>query len=174
MKHRKNSILERIVEPRRQNATPIEDLGLCQGPGCGVNNIIAVYNQATPAEKDYWGRWYIHAQEDVQEIAIAHGIDFRVAAAIVAVLSPGNLWNGNLRAARRVLEGFNSVNAFGQQVKVAQEIARTGDYRLVKGPKVTVFYNSLLNPKEVKDHMVLDGHAINIWRGHKINIKGLK
>ena len=31
-----------------------------------------------------------------------------------------------------------------------------------------------MDPTSVERHMVLDGHAINIWRGEKLNLKGLK
>ena len=45
---------------------------------------------------------------------------------------------------------------------------------VVTGPKVKIFYQSLLDPDFVKDRLVLDGHAINIWRGEKRPLKGLK
>src|SRR5690606_28028464 len=44
----------------------------------------------------------------------------------------------------------------------------------VKGPKVTVFYHSLLNPDRVERELVLDGHAINVWRGIKTPLQNLR
>lgn len=44
----------------------------------------------------------------------------------------------------------------------------------VTGPKVSVFYRSLVDPEGTQRAMVLDGHAINIWRGEKRPLKGLK
>ncbi|APU88970.1 hypothetical protein Rctr197k_173 [Virus Rctr197k] len=45
--------------------------------------------------------------------------------------------------------------------------------QVITGPKVTVFYQSLLDPTSVENDLVLDGHAINIWRGTKRPLKGI-
>ena len=42
-----------------------------------------------------------------------------------------------------------------------------GQPRGVKGPKVEVFYNSMVDPQGTSRDIVLDGHAINLWRGAK-------
>lgn len=41
-------------------------------------------------------------------------------------------------------------------------------------PKVTAFYNSIMHPEKHQDTVVLDGHAINIWRGKPANLSELK
>lgn len=172
------SIDEVLLEPKRKNPVGISTL---VKSGDGVNNIINVYNAATPEEKDYWGKWYHHAKADVKELTEEY-IDelknfenpFEVMAAIVAVLSPGNKWALNISAARKIMENARRVNAYPKNVIKANFIKITGDTSLVTGPKVTVFFNSLLDPKSVETRMVLDGHAINIWRGEKYNLKGLK
>lgn len=161
----------KITEPKR-SGLPMDQLGLT--PGGGVKNIVAVYNQATPEEKEYWGRWYHNAKSDVQELASQFGLPFPVMAAIVAVLSPGNKWNGNLLAAEKLLKGDEKLNAYPRQAIRAREILKTGNTALVTGPKVTVFFKSLMDPASVEKDMVLDGHAINIWRGEKANLKGLR
>lgn len=161
----------KITEPKR-SGLPMDQLGLT--PGGGVKNIVAVYNQATPEEKEYWGRWYHNAKSDVQELASQFGLPFPVMAAIVAVLSPGNKWNGNLLAAEKLLKGDQKLNAYPRQAIRAREILKTGNTALVTGPKVTVFFKSLMDPSSVEKDMVLDGHAINIWRGEKANLKGLR
>ncbi|TXH11420.1 MAG: hypothetical protein E6R04_02220 [Spirochaetes bacterium] len=163
--------LSKIKEPKR-SGLPVDQLGL--KPGGGVHNIITVYNQATPEEKEYWGKWYHNAKSDVEELAKTFNLPFPVAAAVVAVLSPGNKWNSNLVAAEKVLKGEEKINAYPRQVLRAREILKKGDTKLVSGPKVTVFFKSLMDPASVEKDMVLDGHAINIWRGAKENLKGLK
>ncbi len=160
----------KITEPKRSGLS-VDQLGL-ESHG-GVKNIIKVYNQATPEEKDYWGRWYHNAKTDVQELAVQFNLPFPVVAGIVAVLSPGNKWSMNLLAAERLLQGQSKINAYPRQVQRAQRILETGDIGLVSGPKVTVFFNSLVDPKMVEKDMVLDGHAINIWRGEKVSLKNL-
>lgn len=163
--------LSKIKEPKRSGLA-VDQLGL--KPGGGVHNIVTVYNQATPEEKEYWGKWYHNAKADVEDIAQAFKLPFPVAAAIVAVLSPGNKWNSNLVAAEKLLRGEEKINAYPRQVLRAKEILKKGDTKLVTGPKVTVFFKSLMDPSSVEKDMVLDGHAINIWRGAKENLKGLK
>jgi hypothetical protein len=160
----------KITEPKRSGLS-VDQLGL--KPHGGVENIIKVYNQATPEEKDYWGRWYHNAKSDVEDLARQFNLPFPVVAGIVAVLSPGNKWSMNLLAAQKLLQGQTKINAYPRQAQRAQRILETGDTGLVSGPKVTVFFNSLMNPKLVEKDMVLDGHAINIWRGEKVTLKGL-
>jgi hypothetical protein len=185
-------------------------------PGAGYANIMAVLAQATPEELDYWGRWYHHAKDNVTYLADRYGVDPVTVAAVVAVLSPGNKWFMNLRAAEAVIQGevqpddtydedqlggeqapedqpseqgeFFSVtpgeqqtaptvapgiNAYPANIAKAQQILATGDTSLVTGPKVTTFFQSLLDPQSIEDQLVLDGHAINLWRGTKRPLKGI-
>lgn len=162
--------VSKITEPKRSGLS-MDQLGL-KSHG-GVHNIVTVYNQATPEEKEYWGKWYHNAKSDVEDLATQFNLPFPVVAGIVAVLSPGNKWSLNLRAAEKLLQGQTKINAYPRQVKRAQKILETGDTSLVSGPKVTVFFNSLMSPKLVEKDMVLDGHAINIWRGEKVTLKSL-
>jgi hypothetical protein len=160
----------KIAEPKRSGLS-VDQLEL--KPHGGVENIIKVYNQATSEEKSYWGRWYHNAKSDVEDLARQFNLPFPVVAGIVAVLSPGNKWSMNLLAAEKLLQGQTKINAYPRQVQKALRILETGDTGLVSGPKVTVFFNSLMNPKLVEKDMVLDGHAINIWRGEKTSLKGI-
>jgi len=168
-------LFEVIVEPKRKNPKTISQLGIQLDKG--IDNIKAVYNEALPEEKDYWGRWYYNAKQDVQELADKYGINFPVMAAVTAVLSPGNKWLGNLTAAERVVRRFKDttleikINAYGRNIVKALKILETGDLGLVTGPKVSVFFKSLVDPESVADDLVLDSHAINIWRGLKRNLK---
>lgn len=173
------SFQELVTEPKREKPKPPEELGIVSGGG--LQNILAVYRDATPQEQDYWGRWYHHAKEDVSELSQKYNIPFVLAAAVTAVLSPGNNWGLNIMAAERVMSNINNpvelwprIPGYGKNVAKARQILLTGDTQFVIGPKVTVFFQSLLDPEKVKKQMVLDGHAINIWRGEKPRLKGLK
>jgi hypothetical protein len=168
-------LFEAIIEPKRTNPKTISQLGIQLDKG--VDNIKAVYNEALPEEKDYWGRWYHNAKEDVKEIADRYEINFPIMAAVTAVLSPGNKWLGNLLAAERVVKKFKDpaleikINSYPRNIHKALQILQTGDLGLVTGPKVSVFFKSLVDPDSVAHDLVLDSHAINIWRGIKRNIK---
>lgn len=184
-------INEVIIEPKRKQPKDTSQLGIQfnQGDGdIGINNIKSVYNEATEEEKDFWGRWYHHAKQDVQELANTYEINFPVMAAVVAVLSPGNKWVANLLAAEKVVQKFKDpnleikINAYPKNVNKALKILETGNIGelnllgFVTGPKVSVFFKSLLNPDTVgagdePNDLVLDSHAINIWRGIKRAIK---
>lgn len=144
-----------------------------KGSSKGRSNILSVYLDASPEEKDYWGNWYFHAQQDVMKLAQHYNIPFEQAAAIVAVLSPGNKWKDNLLAAARILSRSEKVNAYPANIRKAIQIKNAdSDFEsYVTGPKVSVFLQSLLKPESIKDQLVLDGHAINIWFGQKVMLK---
>jgi len=179
-------IKEVINEPKRAVSKSPEEIGIV--PNGGYENILKVVNEATPAEKEYWTKWYIHANHDVKELAQKHNITIPAAAGVVAILSPGNKWKNNLLAADRVLEYYNQtkdnpdsamvplpkIAAYPVSITKALSLLKTGKTEFIKGPKVTIFFQSLLDPSLVENKLVLDGHAINIWRGSKENLKGLK
>lgn len=167
----RESIDEAIPEPKRPNAPTTLDLKI--SPNGGYENIMKVLRAATPAEIDYWGRWYHNAKADVQELATKYNVPFGVMAAVVAVLSPGNKWHLNLMAAERVLQKAPKINAYTNNIIKARKILETGETKWVTGPKVSVFLRSLIDPDIVKDDLVLDGHAINIWRGRKIPLNSM-
>ena len=160
-----------LPELKREAPKTPEQLGI--EPNAGVENILRVYREATPEEAEYWGRWYRHAGDDVLAMAEHYGLPFEQVAAVVAALSPGNKWAANLRAADDVLSGNDRTNAYPNNLVKARHILETGDVDVIRTPKVWVFYQSLLDPDLAAQDMVLDGHAINIWRGQKVPLKGL-
>lgn len=161
-------LVEYSQEPRRAKLD-LDSIGLAAD--AGVKNIMAVYNQATEAEKDYWGRWYHYAKSDVEELATEVGLPFKLTAAVVATLSPGNKWYANLNVARKLIAGETRLSAYPMNVVKARRILDEQNPELVSGPKVRVFYESLLDPVAFERELVLDGHAINIWRGRKVSLK---
>jgi len=146
---------------------------LAKGSKRARNNIRLVYNFATDEEKDYWGKWYINASEDVKALASIYNVPFEQMAAVVAVLSPGNKWKDNLMAAAKIFSEAKTVNAYPKNIEKANRIKNSASnyFQHVTGPKVSVFLKSLLNPMEINKEIVLDSHAINIWFGKKVNLK---
>lgn len=170
-------------EPNRKKI-PHKDLNLFKNEG--YHNILAVLKKASKEEIDYWSNWYQHANGHVQEIATQYDVPLEVAAAVCAVLSPNLGWKMNLMAARRVMDNWmykggadgykwhDSIPAYKTNVNKAYQILETGDVSIVNGPKVTVFFQSLLDPDKLERDLVLDGHAINVWRGLKTPLKNHK
>jgi hypothetical protein len=179
----------KIDETRKGDPVNIGDLPDWERGG-GYNNIMALLMTATPEEVDYWRNWYGNAHADVEALATKYDEPFDLVAAAVAVLSPGNTWKSNLRAAENILlevhddkmsderDGnikYRKLSAYPKNAEKARNILITGNASgFVTGPKVAVFYNSLIDPASTKTHMVLDGHAINIWRGVKVPLKSIR
>jgi len=172
-----------IDEPKRKTSVSIKDIGILLNGG--IENIKAVYNAADDEEKQFWGNWYFYAKDNVNELAQKYGLPHEVMAAVVAVLSPGNKWVANLSAANKLVAGYQDAiktgadlkiktNAYPDNIKKAIKILQTGNTDLVTGPKVTIFFNSLIDPPKMSGNLVLDGHAINIWRGDKRPLKGIR
>jgi len=171
-----------LNEPKREKV-PASKLNLF--PNEGYHNILAVLKKATGTEIDYWSNWYFHASNHVSQLAQEYDIPLPVAAAVCAVLSPNLNWKLNLLAAKRTMDNWmhmggqkdypywDKIPAYKTNVNKALEILKTGDTGIVNGPKVTVFFQSLLNPDEVKRDLVLDGHAINVWRGIKTSLQNV-
>jgi hypothetical protein len=174
--------LTKIREPKRSGLST-KELGVRparygtadyrQNPHEGYNNIAKVLSSASDEEIEYWSRWYYNASQDVRSLASKHKIPFRTAAAIVAVLSPGNKWTANLAAADKLLSGADTINSYPENIRKARAMLDSWKTDRVSGPKVTVFFNSLVDPKATAERMTLDGHAINIWRGTKRGLKGI-
>jgi hypothetical protein len=169
--------IDRIVNEPKRDKIPLTKLNLFKNEG--FHNILSVLKKATKEEIDYWGNWYGHATQHVDNLAALYDVPKPIAAAVVAVLSPNMTWKLNLLAAKRVMDNWkhaggdesyphwDKIPAYNTNVRKATEILETGDLGLVSGPKVTVFYESLLDPAKIAHDLVLDGHAINIWRGDK-------
>ena len=149
----------------------------------GIKNIMNVYLASTKEVRETFGDWYYTASKEISSLAEKYRMPKDVICAIVAVLSPGIKWKTNLGAAERVItnalifkttEEKQLIAAYPRNVQLAQTILETGDVTKVNGPKVSVFYNSLLNPESQKSNLTLDGHAINIWRGEKVKLNSVK
>lgn len=196
------STLSQIKDYKRKTPTTISALGILRhwqqdpaliqivqdtlGETPGYYNIIKLAEEATPEEFEHWINWYHHAHEDVKSLQKKHNrirkneglppYPFNVVAAVVAVLSPNNSWLNNLAAADYILtnQSGEGSTAYRANANKALRMMDTWLVDEVRGPKVTVFYESLHRPWKMGDHVVLDGHMINIWRGNKAGIHNVK
>ena len=96
--------------------------------------------------------WYTLARLEARRLARKHGTTLRVAAGVIAAVSPMNVWSGNILAAERILaaaaRGDRRAPRAGLSANVAKawRIARAGERPLdvLSGPKVRAFYRNIL------------------------------
>jgi hypothetical protein len=175
-------VFRELREPDRTQI-PFQRLGM--KPNGGARNLRRLFREATPEEVDYWGHWYRRAHDVVAQMATRHQVPFAVAAGVTALLSPGNRWWINVRAADKLLTFWRAgilssirPSTYPDQFKKALDFLATFDRdgRIdlsgIDSPKVSVFFRSLADPDGLAHDIVLDSHAINVWRGAKIPIKG--
>ena len=222
-------------------------------PKGGVANIVNTVRSMRGPELEYWAKWYGFAQSVAKELALAYKLPLEVVAGVIAVLSPGSKWHGNIQAAKAVLAWWDqrerqgpwadkslsgvgrfrfgqrgrpttyvwddlkvrkdapkktkdladfraplknpmshnlplgaygpSVPSYGENIRKALGILDAwvaGDanpgpkfINQKSSPKVWAFFNSIVDPGFAENELVLDGHAINIWRGKKVPLKGI-
>jgi hypothetical protein len=244
------------IQDKKREKREGSEIGLVPNPDMDVEtarkNILAVYGLLDEPEKDFWANWYERAQRDVQALASDLQVPFPLMAAVTAILSPGNKWGSNLRAAARAVQLAEKVmgspdrqeiertvealkaeqasikiklQQLNQQVRkdpsvqpkidelkgrllqifdhgkglLPDQIKRYGDLarkhqhlisgypanirkaifviesedpsKWVTGPKVSRFYEAIVNPKKLESEMVLDGHAVNIAAGIRQSLK---
>jgi hypothetical protein len=194
--------LSQIKDYKRDHPTTILQLGILRdwqndrrltslvqevlGETPGYYNIMQLADEASPEEFDHWVNWYLHAHGDVERLQKKHNLirrnrgerplPFSVVAAVVAVLSPNNSWLNNLAAADYILTHQTGEGSTAYRANAAKALSMIDSWMTdqVRGPKVTVFYESLNKPWKMGENVVLDGHMINIWRGNKAGVKNIR
>lgn len=136
-----------------------------------VENILAVYAQATDAEREHGLTWYAQAKASAQAIADANELPIHIVVGVIAALSPTNNWDQNLKDAALFCETFVNGGYF-EDVKASTYkkmwekawtiLAAGADHhspdhiaQILNGPKITDFYWCILG----YDCCVIDGHA---------------
>jgi hypothetical protein len=128
-----------------------------------VANILAVYNGASADVMRSGIAWYANAHA----FAVSLDSDVARSAAVIAVISPNTSWSANktmaLKAyANRSGEGMG----FPDKVsKVSRLFAGENPADVVRGPKVTAFYHTILDPFHADVRPVIDRHAQDIADG---------
>lgn len=124
---------------------------------------------------------YRRYNEVMQGLADYYGVRLPAAVAVFCALSPNSDYKGNLRSAASVLKGFTE--------GVPVEFIRVSTYKhcrdraysyltgvnflaSVSGKKIASFYRNILNPDD-PEPVTIDGHAVNVWRGRRENLKAV-
>lgn len=126
-----------------------------------VDNILNVFDLATPQEYAQGMGWYINAN------GIAWGLDhinYKRAAGVIAALSPLLSWDKNVEYAKAIMAGANDAPCLKKNVAKAIAI-RDGwnPLDILSGIKVTSFYQNIINPySDDIRHVTIDKHAHDI------------
>ncbi|MCA1799796.1 MAG: hypothetical protein LC650_00695 [Actinobacteria bacterium] len=135
-----------------------------------VLNVLAMYAEATPAERADGFAWYATAREAAANIAQRTGLPVEVVVAVIAVTSPQKLWQSNLGWAERICSAHVAGRplpreGLGNSLRRAA-IALTGDLsdvlRTSGSLKVRNFYLSILG---APGSPCVDRHALRVVLG---------
>jgi hypothetical protein len=132
-----------------------------------TENVVNVFNQATPVQHATGVAWY----HDAHGAAASLDPDRPDrAAGVIAALSPQTYWARNLElAARAYDQGFAS-GTLGRSCRVADAILSGADpLSVLSGPKVRAFYMLISNPDDA--HTVcVDRHAVDVAIGERLTV----
>lgn len=147
-------------------------------------NIAKVLAAATDTERNYGAIWYSEANAYARELSLEYGVGLAAACAVIAVLSPGTDWNQNKRDAKQMLAEVTQglppswgYTTYGPNVVKARtiaemELAEDDWSEYVRGPKVTAFWNNMLEPMRAGG-VTVDFHAYSVaygWRYTTANV----
>ena len=147
-------------------------------------NIIAVYNLASVADKDQGESWYARALEFAGKLSALYDIEVTTIVGVIASLSPRNRWERNMQDAESMVKAYANGATYKDlmQLKVctfkagkdkAARILTDKIYdrfellETLKGPKLQEFFNCILGDV---DDVCIDGHAYSIWVGDRITL----
>ena len=68
------------------------------------DNLRALYNDATPADRKLWAGWYEGAHKVAERAARKYGLDMASAAGVYAALSPQKQWDANVYLGDRLID----------------------------------------------------------------------
>jgi hypothetical protein len=147
-----------------------------------LNRLHRWYQLSSAREREDGISWYARAREHIAELAERHGVSSRVAAGVVATLSPNTRWERNLEDADSLLYAVRhasspsdyyelTVTTYNANKLKAWSHAETGDVAYIRGPKVTAFYYNLIGNE---DALTLDSHAMNAYLGARVYGSDLK
>ncbi len=148
-----------------------------------VSGVLFWYDGATAEERAAGAGWYPMARQQASAIAAAHGLSLSRVAAVIAALSPSNLWANNLADAAGMVAAFQAggrvaalavpVRTYGAMKRKALTILEACDdddetmSGLLNGRKITSFWRCILGRTDV----CVDGHAYNIAQSTRTSLQ---
>ena len=147
-----------------------------------VENIIKIYDMATPEEKRDGVVWYAVALADCNRIAIDNGVPLHIVVGVCAALSPNNKWDRNIVNTSDMVQAFISgedMDSFRVSTYHAMKRKAWGTLEampdsdeevmtMLNGQKIISFFRNIMG----HDTCTVDGHARNIAYGVREGLTG--
>lgn len=147
-----------------------------------VENIIKIYDMATPEEKRDGVVWYAVALADCNRIAIDNGVPLHIVVGVCAALSPNNKWERNIVNTSDMVQAFingedmdsfkvSTYHAMKNKAWGILEAMPNSDEEvmtLLNGQKIISFFRNIMG----HDTCTIDGHARNIAYGVREGLTG--
>lgn len=141
-----------------------------------IKNILAMYMQATPVDRQEGTVWYNNAHDICKDISDFYMVPLSQVVGVVSALSPNNKWDRNITDAEQIIRAYclgydyPKVCTFNGQKDKAITIlecdidSSDNICAILKGNKTIAFFRGILTDGKC-DEITVDGHAFNIWRG---------
>jgi len=147
-----------------------------------VENIIRIYDMATPEEKRDGVVWYAVALADCNRIAIDNGVPLHIVVGVCAALSPNNKWDRNIVNTSDMVQAFingedmdsfkvSTYHAMKRKAWGILEAMPSSDEEvmtMLNGQKIISFFRNIMG----HDTCTIDGHARNIAYGVREGLTG--
>ena len=147
-----------------------------------VENIIKIYDMATPEEKRDGVVWYAVALADCNRIAIDNGVPLHIVVGVCAALSPNNKWDRNIVNTSDMVQAFisgedmdsfkvSTYHAMKRKAWGILEAMPSSDEEvmtMLNGQKIISFFRNIMG----HDTCTVDGHARNIAYGVREGLTG--
>lgn len=146
-----------------------------------ARNILAVWDSANVIERANGLEWYNTAHRSAKAIGARYGLSVDVVATVIAILSPGNLWERNINDAANLIDAHVNgrsmesvaVSTYNQNKKKAcSYLAGTlANVWTRRSRKTHAFAALIVDP--TSDFVCIDGHAYNIALGECRSLKSV-
>ena len=147
-----------------------------------IENILSIYDMATPEEISAGVVWYATALAECRRISIDNDVPLNTVVGVTASLSPNNKWTRNIVNARDMVEAYVNgesiesfkVSTYTKMKEKAWSILECGTVsdveiiEILKGQKIISFFENIMG----YDGCTIDGHARNIAYNQRIGLTG--
>ena len=144
-------------------------------------NILTIFNLATPEEIEHGITWYATAHCECLSISEDLDIPLNVVVGVVAALSPNNKWDRNIVNARDLCTAYVDgasmesvkVSTYGKMKEKAWSILESmpsydETVKILNGQKIVCFFQNIMG----ENTCTVDGHAYNIYHASRQSLTG--